>query len=419
MFLDAITLPDATIPSVPLSLYLHIPFCSTRCAYCDFNTYAGLEARIPAYVEALAKEVETVAGGIRGIDADHDDLRVHTIYLGGGTPSLLSPEALGALLRTIRAEFLVAPDAEITMEANPGRLSPGSLDALRHIGISRLSMGGQSTDPSDLALLGRTHTFGDVVQSVRAARRAGFENINVDWILGLPTQTLASWLTTLGRALELETEHLSIYALSLEFGTPLRAWVMRGLVAEPDPDRTADMYEATAERLQSEGFVQYEISNWARRRGNVSPESPIEETTYACRHNLQYWRNLPYLGFGAGAHGCAFGWRYSNHLSPEGYIRAMDCGPLSEPPMGPAVASRMRSTEADVMAETMFLGLRLTTEGVLEKGFSSRFGVKLAAAYGAELNRLSDQGLVTWDSEHARLTPRGRLLGNRVFEAFV
>jgi oxygen-independent coproporphyrinogen-3 oxidase len=403
---------------VPLSLYLHIPFCSTRCAYCDFNTYAGLEDRIPAYVQALAAEIETVAQGIRRSAAGGDQ-RVHTIFIGGGTPSLLSPESLGSLLRTIRAEFSVDPEAEVTMEANPGSLSAMSLDALRNLGISRLSLGGQSANPSDLALLGRTHDYGDVVESVRAARQAGFDNINVDWILGLPSQTLSSWLATLGRALDLETEHLSIYALSLEFGTPLRAWVMRGLVAEPDADRTADMYEATAERLQAEGFVQYEISNWARRRGDASPASPIEETTFACRHNLQYWRNLPYLGFGAGAHGSAFGWRYSNLLSPEGFIRAMRRPADSHPPMGPAVASSTRSSEGDTMAETMFLGLRMTTEGVLEKEFSRRFGVRLAAAYGAELDRLSDQGLVEWDSQQARLTPRGRLLGNRVFEAFV
>jgi oxygen-independent coproporphyrinogen-3 oxidase len=212
---------------------------------------------------------------------------------------------------------------------------------------------------------------------------------------------------------------LSIYALSLEFGTPLRAWVMRGLLAEPDPDRTADMIEATADRLQAEGFVQYEISNWARRRVNASPASPVEATTFACRHNLQYWRNLPYLGFGAGAHGSAFGWRYSNLLSPEGFIRAMGRRALSEPPMGPALAASTRSSPADTMAETMFLGLRMTGEGVLEKEFSRRFGVRLAAAYGAELDRLSEQGLIEWDSEQARLTPRGRLLGNRVFEAFV
>ena len=403
---------------MPLSLYLHIPFCSTRCAYCDFNTYAGLEGRIPAYVQALAMEIETVARGIRRI-ASGGDQRVHTIFFGGGTPSLLPPEWLGALVQTICAEFSVDHDAEVTMEANPGSLSPMNLDALRNLGITRLSLGGQSANPSDLALLGRTHDFGDVVESVRAARKAGFDNINVDWILGLPSQTLASWLATLGRALELETEHLSIYALSLEFGTPLRAWVMRGLVAEPDPDRTADMYEATGQRLQAEGFVQYEISNWARRRGSASPASPIEETTFACRHNLQYWRNLPYLGFGAGAHGSAFGWRYSNLLSPEGFIRAMERRALAEPPMGPAVASSTRSTAADTMSETMFLGLRLTTEGVRERDFSSRFGVKLADTYGGELDRLSHQGLVAWDSEQARLTPRGRLLGNRVFEVFV
>ncbi len=404
---------------MPLSLYLHIPFCSTRCSYCDFNTYAGLEDRIPSYVVALAAEIRAVASGLRSQPTTSDDLRVHTVYFGGGTPSILPAESLGLLLRTLRAEFDVSPDAEISLEANPGSLSSSKAEAWLRLGVGRLSLGGQSADPTELALLGRTHTYADVVESVRGARAAGMSNLNVDWILGLPHQSLASWRTTLNRALELGTEHLSIYSLSLEYGTPLRAWVMRGLVPEPEADRAADMYEFTMGQLEAAGFVQYEISNWARRRPGANERSPIEEATFACRHNLQYWRNEPYLGFGAGAHGCARGWRYSNVLSPDGYIRAVASGRTTEPPMGPAAAAQTRSTPADLMGETMFLGLRLVQEGVPEEGFSRRFGRSIDSAYGPEVKSLSAQGLVVRNSGRVRLTPRGRLLGNRVFEAFV
>jgi len=406
-------------PPVALSLYLHIPFCTTRCSYCDFNTYARLEDRIPAYVEALAAEIRTVAAGMRSADVAAEDLRVHTVYFGGGTPSLLGAESLRLLLRTARSEFEVSPDAEISIEANPGSLSSSRVEAWVRLGVGRLSLGGQSADPADLTLLGRRHTYADVVESVRAARAAGMANLNVDWILGLPHQSLDSWKTTLQRALELETEHLSIYSLSLEYGTPLRAWVLRGLVPQPEADLAADMYEATVERLDAADFVQYEISNWARRRPVAERGSPIEEATFACRHNLQYWRNQPYLGFGAGAHGCALGWRYSNVLSPDGYIRAVSNGRPTLPPIGPAAATQEKTTPTDGMGETMFLGLRLVQEGVNEEGFSRRFGRSIASTYGPELERLTEQGLIAHDSGRLRLTPRGRLLGNRVFEAFV
>jgi oxygen-independent coproporphyrinogen-3 oxidase len=404
---------------MPLSLYLHIPFCRTRCAYCDFNTYAGLEDRIPAYVKAMVGEIEQVANGLAEFEAVPDDLCVHTIFFGGGTPSLLPLTGVGALLQAIRSSFDVAPHAEITLEANPGNLAPKKIEALVRLGVNRLSLGAQSADAGELALLGRTHSFQDVAESVRSARAAGIQNLNVDWILGLPHQALPSWRKTLTRALELETEHLSIYALSLEYGTPLRSWVQRGLLPQPDPDLAADMYEEAVTRLEDAGYVQYEISNWARRRPTHESSTAIEQATYACCHNLQYWRNLPYLGFGAGAHGSAFGWRYSNVLSPDGYVRAMAAGRQAVPPASSAVSTRTRTHRTDAMGETMFLGLRLTLEGVEDDDFAARFGVPPGEAYRRELVQLSDQGLVERAGGRTRLTQRGRLLGNRVFEAFV
>jgi oxygen-independent coproporphyrinogen-3 oxidase len=404
---------------VPLSLYLHIPFCATRCSYCDFNTYAGLEDRIPAYVEALIHEIRHVSAGLRYDRGVGGSLGVHTIFFGGGTPSLLPAESVREILRTIGEAFDLDPDAEISMEANPGTLSQGYLGELRRAGVNRLSLGAQSADTAELALLDRTHSFEEVAEGIANARIAGFDNVSLDLIFGLPGQTLESWRRTLGRALSLHPDHLSAYALSLEFGTPLRAWVTRGLVSAPDPDLAADQYEEACGTLESEGFCQYEISNWARCRPGAGLESVMEQATFACRHNLQYWRNLPYLGFGAGAHGCALGWRYANVRSPEAYIRAARSGGHQAPPMGPAAATRERVPETSARGETMLLGLRLTREGVRDQDFTRRHGLGLEAAFGQELSRFRDEGLVEWDPAGVRLTPRGRLLGNLVFQAFV
>ncbi|HET7012208.1 MAG TPA: radical SAM family heme chaperone HemW [Anaerolineales bacterium] len=404
---------------MPLSLYLHIPFCTTRCSYCDFNTYAGLEDRIPAYVEALATEIDQLGERLRRAPVEGENLAVHTVYFGGGTPSLLPAGATRGLLAAVRRAFDLAPDAEVTLEANPGSLTLEYLCRLRESGVDRLSMGAQSAVPGELALLGRTHSFADVAQSVENARAAGFDNVSLDLILGLPSQSLESWSTTLDRAVALRPNHLSVYSLSLEFGTPLRAWVDRGIVPAPDSDVAADMYELAGARLESCGFVQYEISNWARPRPGADLDDSVERATFASRHNLQYWRNLPYLGFGAGAHGCARGWRYANVRSPDAYVRAVNSGRETDPPASGAVASRESVSETTARAETMLLGLRLTREGVAASAFAARHGLNLETAFGEELRRFRDQGLVEWSRAGARLTPRGRLLGNLVFQAFV
>ncbi|HRE25055.1 MAG TPA: radical SAM family heme chaperone HemW, partial [Anaerolineales bacterium] len=282
------------------SLYLHIPFCQVRCAYCDFNTYAGLDDLITPYSRALAAEVEGVgeAGGRP---------MAHTVFFGGGTPSLLPLGDLSRVLDAIRASFHLAADAEITLEANPGTVTRDYLFGLRALGVNRLSFGVQSTHPHELRLLDRMHLFGDAAQAVSWARAAGFDDLNLDLIFALPHQTLDRWRQTVERTLALGPDHISAYALSLEHGTPMRAWVYRGLLPLPDPDVAADMYLLADELLVRNGFEQYEISNWSR-------------PGRACRHNLQYWRNEPYLGFGAGAHGYAQGQRYANVLAPTAYI---------------------------------------------------------------------------------------------------
>jgi oxygen-independent coproporphyrinogen-3 oxidase len=403
-----------------LSLYLHIPFCAVRCAYCDFNTYAGLEDLLAPYARALAREIRLV-GKAGGRPA------AHSIFFGGGTPSLLSLELQAQIFAALREAFTLTADCEITLEANPGTLSRAYLEGLRALGVNRLSLGVQSSHPHELRLLDRLHLFGDVVQAVLWAQAAGFENINLDLIFALPHQTLAQWQATLHRVLALGPEHISAYALSLEHGTPLRAWVHRGLLPMPDPDLAVEMYEWASGALEAHGFVQYEISNWAKddRRLQTTdggnPKSAIQNPKFSCRHNLQYWRNGEYLGFGAGAHGHAAGRRYSNVLAPAAYIQRLENGAASEReyPLSPAVAQSSTLTADQSLGETLMMGLRLTREGVTSAEMERRFGVALGERYPRELRRLSERGLLDWDGERARLTRVGRLLGNQVFREFV
>ena len=294
------------------SLYLHIPFCAHRCGYCDFNTYAGLEALMPAYVGALIAEARQLSA------STGDRLPIHTIFFGGGTPSLLSVSDIQQILDVVRIAYSVSQDAEITLEANPGTLSLKKLAGLRQAGINRLSFGVQSARPEELRLLERQHDFDDVIRGVKWARQAGFDNLNLDWIYGLPGQSLATWQRNVELAISLDPEHLSLYALSIEHGTPFKEMSSRGLLPPLDSDLAADMYEWASERLESVGYQQYEISNWAKTGLAGQPT--------ACLHNLQYWRSLPYIGLGAGAHGFAAGYRTANVLAPAAYIKRLKAG---------------------------------------------------------------------------------------------
>ncbi len=370
------------------SIYLHIPFCRHKCSYCDFNTYAGLENLIGGYIQALSREIELAA------QAAGERLPVHTIFFGGGTPSLLPSEDLAQVFDRLHRAFEIHPEAEITLEANPGTLSPDYLRALRSVGVNRLSLGVQSAHPEDLRLLEREHGYFEVTRSFAWARRAGIENINLDLIFGLPDQSLSRWQQTLELALELNPEHFSLYALTLEHGTPLEAWVQRGLAPEPDSDRTAEMYDWATERLAAAGYVQYEISNWARRETGKS--------FLACRHNLQYWRNQPYLGLGAGAHGFAGGYRTANVLAPAAYIRRLATGGAADFPATPATVSLEVVDRETEMQETMLMGLRLTLEGVSRARFQGRFGAAPEDVFQAEIQMLCQQGLLEWTDDDER-----------------
>lgn len=411
---------QTNVKSSPVSAYLHIPFCRTRCAYCDFNTYAGLGDQIPAYVAALAAEIRGTAQASKA-SADleagpsAEPIIIHSVFFGGGTPSLLTVEQVEGLMRALGDSYSLAHDTEITLEANPGTLDPGYLAGIREVGVNRLSLGVQSAHPSELRLLERTHSFVDVIRSIREARSAGFTNVNLDLIFGLPHQSLGAWQDSLSRTLDLEPDHVSLYALSLEFGTPMHAWVGRGLVPVPDPDLAADMYTWAADLLEAAGFVHYEISNWARKSAEGSGEAGFA----ACRHNLQYWRNRPYLGFGAGAHGCAGGWRYANVRSPRAYIRRIAQGVGYDFPFSPAVVERRSVPRSTEMNETMMLGLRLLDEGVSEAAFCSEFGITVDEAFGRPMERLQLDGLIGRQDGRLKLTRRAHFIANQVFCMFV
>lgn len=372
-----------------VALYIHIPFCRSRCTYCAFNTYAGLKGLIPAYAEALCTEIRAAPS-----------VPAHTIYFGGGTPSLLPPHTLARILHCLRDHFPLPPDAEVTLEANPGTVDRAYLRAARELGVNRLSLGVQSVHPDELRLLGRRHTWEEAVAAVEAARAAGLENVNLDLIYGLPGQALSGWQETLEAALSLEPDHLSLYALTLEEGTPLQERVAQGELPPPDDDAAAEMYEWAEARLARAGYIHYELSNWARSERHF------------CRHNLTYWYNEMYLGMGAGASSWWGGRRWTNVRHPEEYIRRLAAG-------GPVAEEEVEEIPLQLeMGETMMMGLRLVA-GVSDARFRARFGMGLAEVFGVELARLAGQGLLEWDGQTARLTPRGRLLGNWVFREFI
>lgn len=311
--------------SAPVALYIHVPFCRARCAYCDFNTYAGLDNLIPQYVKALCREIELAKKQWGALSAP-------TVYFGGGTPSILPPEMLSDLLRALHAAFHISHRAEITLEANPGTLTPAYLRSLLDLGINRLSLGVQSAHDDELRLLGRIHTWAQAVEAVNWARTAGVDNLSIDLIFGLPGQTVARWRGTMEATLDLEPEHLSLYDLSVEKGTALAQRIEAGALPAPDEDSAADMYELAEEMLAEAGFFHYEISSWAHRNKGAerwwpNPENCDTSITvsedispYISRHNLTYWRDEPWLGLGAGAHSWLDGRRWANEYHPHDYI---------------------------------------------------------------------------------------------------
>ncbi len=366
-----------------------------------------------AYVTALCAELRAYAPLSRAVapplpmtaDLTRAMLRP-TIFLGGGTPSML-PDALMARILSAADAIVPLDSAEVTVECNPGTvLARDYLRALRDLGVNRISLGVQSLHDPTLRVLGRIHTAADAYASFNDARAAGFRSINLDFIFGLPGQTVDRWEETLREIVTWGADHFALYALILEERTPLYAQVISGRVTVPDDDATAVMYECALEHLAAAGYAQYEISNWAR---TDDPSSPVP--THACHHNLAYWLNADYLAAGAGAHGHRYPQRYVNVMGIDDYIARVSAG---ESP----VAEITTLTPRDLASETMFMGLRLNA-GVSATHFRDRCGVEMDAVFGAELAELADLGLIERDERGVRLTHRGRMIGNRVFERFV
>ncbi len=372
-------------------VYLHIPFCRARCSYCDFNTYIQMEPLYAPYVRALEADIRRQDAASRPTPG--------TIFIGGGTPSLLQADALGALIRACRETFAMPAHVETTVECNPGTVTRGYLQALRAQGVNRLSFGAQSANPDELKLLGREHSFDDVARAVRAARDAGFDNVSVDLIYGLPRQHVGSWRETVRRALALAPDHISLYALTIEQGTPMHDWTRRGEVPFPDPDAAADMYEHARDVLGAAGYEHYEISNWAK------PGRP-------CAHNLIYWRNEPYFGLGAGAHGSTIHRRTWCVKRPADYIARVERGQSAELSHEDIDARTSRG-------ETMMLGLRLLQEGVSQARFAERYGAPIEAFFARELARGVELGVLDVTPERVRLTDKGTFVSNQAMMLFV
>lgn len=383
----------------PVGLYLHVPFCESKCIYCDFNSYAHLEEKYAPFVEAICQDLRRGVGwDLPGAD-DCAGAEIATIFMGGGTPTTLQPTQIARILQSAHERYNIAPGAEITMEANPGTISLEKFTGYLQAGINRVSMGVQVLDDAMLKKLGRIHTAEGALESYALARQAGFNNINLDFIYGLPGQDLAYLGRMLDRLLAVEPlpEHLSCYSLIVEEHTPLYIGVMRGLIKVPDEDEVADMYELILERLAGAGYIQYEISNFSRSK--------------PCAHNLIYWHDQRYLAFGPGASGYWDQMRYTTILSPADYIERVAQGQS-------VISERTCVPVTEEMGEFMILGLRLN-DGVSKSDFRRRFGLQLEEQYPDELEGLTEAGLLSTMNDHVKLTDRGRLLGNEAFERFI
>lgn len=360
---------------------------------------------IPGYINQLQKELEFYGQNI------NEDWEVKTIFFGGGTPSLLKEQHFSQLFTTLKKEFEIISDAEISLEANPGTVNAVYLDNLRKLGINRISFGLQTSNPGQLALLGRIHDHFQSIEAIAWAKKVGFSNINLDLIYGLPTQTLEAWKKTLEDGIRLETQHISLYALGIEENTPLFDWVEKGLVENPDPDLAAEMYEMADEILLRNGYECYEISNYFKKDENHD---------FRCQHNLQYWQNKPYLGLGAGAHGFFKGYRYENVAGIGEYINLMKKNELSKTDHSPVILHETPIDEFTEMQETMMVGLRLVKAGVSIQDFQKRFNQSPLTVFKKEIGSLMNKHLLEIIDEDAiRLTKKARLLGNLVFQQFV
>lgn len=365
-----------------MELYIHIPFCVRKCAYCDFLSFAGKEACMDRYGEALIRDVRS-RGGILPLS---DDVSVSSVYIGGGTPSLMPEGFYEKLFDEIRKYYALTPDAEITIECNPGTATPARLEEYRRAGINRISFGMQSADDNELRGLGRIHTWKDCTETVSMARKAGFDNVNIDLMMNLPGQTKEQFSKTIAKAIELQPEHISSYSLIIEEGTPFYQRYADHPELLPDDDSAAETYETAVKLLAEAGYRQYEISNFAK---------PGRE----CRHNIGYWRREEYLGIGIGAASLIGDCRFRVMPDLEGYLAELSYEPVET------------LTERDIRNETVMLGLRMN-DGVSIYELSKTFGSDYAARIAGKMDLHVAQGFARKDCDRYGLTVRGMLVSN-------
>ena len=385
-------------PGAEFGIYVHIPFCAHICPYCDFNTYAGISQLIPDYVTAVEREIAHQEAEFAGRHAT-------SLFLGGGTPSQLSGAQVGQIITAAREHFAFMPNAEITIETNPNDLSEAYCTSLLDAGVNRLSIGAQTLDRRGLRTLGRQHEAASTLSSLADAHRAGFRNVSLDFIYGWPGQSAERWQSDLSQILAgaeggVTPQHLSLYSLIVEPGTPMADAVTRGILTPTDDDTAADFAEIAQETLAQAGWLHYEIANWACA------------ATFVSRHNAIYWRNGDYAGIGAGAHGHNDHQRMMNQPSPQRYIAALAGG--ADPRTNVEVIA-----EETAIGETMMLGLRLLTKGVNREAFVRRHGVELDDLFAEQIAHMQSQGLLIDDGDAIRLTRRGAMLANSVAAEFL
>ena len=374
-------------------IYIHIPFCTTRCHYCNFAT-GGYESELARrYTAAARAEIERAE-----VSKKPEMRRADTIYFGGGTPTTLTIEQISDLIETCRQTFDIAPDSEITAEANPGSVSQNYLEELRAAGVNRLSFGVQSFDDGELQMIGRTHSSEDAREAVRMARAAGFANVSIDLIAGLPEQKMETWRRNLEEAFALEPDHLSVYLLELYKDAPLLHRINRGELRAIDDELTVEMYFALVDEAERQGFEHYEISNWAR-------------PGFESRHNLKYWTGAPYWAFGVSAAGYDGQTRWSNTRNIHEYLAKIESGQSP-------VAETIELNEDDRQSENLFLRLRLK-DGVDLGEHQRRFGVNTLERYRDEIERLREAGLIEFDENRLKISRAGTVLANEVFAAFI
>lgn len=374
-----------------IGLYIHIPFCIKKCNYCDFVSYNKNGQMIDLYTEALIKEMGMYRTSLH-------DYKVKTIFIGGGTPSILDIKKMDEIIKHIYKNFNMQKDIEFSMESNPGTLTKEKLKYYNSVGINRLSIGLQSFNDEILKFIGRIHSKEDFIENYYSAREAGFKNINIDLMYGLPNQDLEDWESTLNQAVELQPEHVSAYSLKIEEGTAFHKLFDEGKLSLPDDEGDRAMYHLGINMLNKSGIKQYEISNFSKEE-------------YECMHNLIYWNNEEYLGLGVSAHSYLNKNRFSNSANINEYINSINNKKLP-------VVTEEKKDRKDEITETIFLGLRLNNGLDLEK-FKHRFKLSIFELYGEKIDRLIELGLLTVEENHIKLTSYGMDVSNQVFVEFI